>query len=574
MKIQVKLAPANKVNGINSAFISFPYSTDLLNVIRSISPRWWHADKKLWEISNKDLQKFTSQANGAEIIIDRSEFVTPVEVAPVSPANYKFKTAPFTHQIEGFNYGMKKAAFLLGDEQGLGKTKQAIDIAVAKKQQLGYKHCLVICGVNGLKWNWQVEIATHSDEQGYLLGTRYNKTGKQIIGSVQDRLDDLDSLPDAYFIITNIETLRGLSVNEGTTKKKKMVYPVANKIDELCKANKIDMIIFDELHHCKDSTSQQGESLLKIHAKSQIAMTGTPLMNTPMDLFMPLKWLGIERHSFWQFKNHYCVMGGYGGHEVVGYKNMAELRESLSDNMLRRLKSEALDLPPKIHSTEYVEMEAKQTQVYDMVLGELRSEIDKIKMSNNPLSQLIRLRQASGYTGILSSKIQESAKLDRLEEMVEEITSTGGKIIVFSNWTAMTTPAIERLAKYNPAVITGEIVDRQAEQSKFTNDPSCKVIIGTIGAMGTGLTLTAASTVIFLDSPWNRANKEQAEDRAHRIGTKSTVNIITLVCKDTIDARIEELIYKKGVMADIMVDGAKISGDKEAISDLIDSLLR
>jgi SNF2 family DNA or RNA helicase len=99
-------------------------------------------------------------------------------------------------------------------------------------------------------------------------------------------------------------------------------------------------------------------------------------------------------------------------------------------------------------------------------------------------------------------------------------------------------------------------------------DPSCKIIIGTIGAMGTGLTLTAANTVIFLDSPWNRALKEQAEDRAHRIGTTSTVNIITIVCKDTLDERIEEIINKKGKMADMLVDGL-VGGSKGEVIDYL-----
>ena len=132
----------------------------------------------------------------------------------------------------------------------------------------------------------------------------------------------------------------------------------------------------------------------------------------------------------------------------------------------------------------------------------------------------------------------------------------------------MTTPTYERLKRFNPAIITGETKDRVAEQDKFMNDKRCKCIIGTIGAMGTGLTLTAASTVIFLDSPWNRANKEQAEDRAHRIGTKSNLNIITIVCKDTIDERIEELVYKKGAMADMLVDG-KIDNNKSEIIDFL-----
>jgi len=146
---------------------------------------------------------------------------------------------------------------------------------------------------------------------------------------------------------------------------------------------------------------------------------------------------------------------------------------------------------------------------------------------------------------------------------------SGDKVIIFSNWTEMIAPAFERLKKYNPTVITGETKDRVAEQNKFMNDDSCKVIMGTTGAMGTGLTLTAGSTVIFLDSPWNRANKEQAEDRAHRIGTKSNVTIITLVTKGTIDERIEELIYQKGVMADLLVDGKLPDTNKREILEYL-----
>ena len=159
-------------------------------------------------------------------------------------------------------------------------------------------------------------------------------------------------------------------------------------------------------------------------------------------------------------------------------------------------------------------------------------------------------------------------ELYRLQELVEELVENGQKAIVFSNWTDMTAPAAQRLARFNPAIITGETKDRVAEQDKFMKDESCKVIIGTIGAMGTGLTLTAANTVIFLDSPWTRAAKEQAEDRAHRIGTKSNVNIITLVCKDTIDERIEQLVESKGEMADMMVDG-KIDGRKAEVIDFL-----
>lgn len=490
------------------------------------------------------------------------------------PKDYKFKISPFKHQIEGVEYGLKYDRFLLGDEQGLGKTMQVINIACIKKQQRNYKHCLIICGVNGLKWNWKSEIEKHSNENAYILGTRYDKKGKEKIGSLNDRVEDLEellnpssercfkfmddfhSLSNAYFLITNIETLRNEKIIE--------------KLKELCDKGIINMIALDEGHKCKDPTSIQGKALLKLTTETMISMTGTPLMNNPLDLYIHLRWLCYEKHAYYSFKQHYCVFGGFGGYQILGYKNLDQLKAQFEDIMLRRLKKDVLDLPDKIHTTEYVEMTAKQSKVYKEVFCDIQDNIDKVSSAVNPLAELIRLRQATGYTGILSSTILESAKFDRLDELLEEIVSNGNKAIVFSNWTAVTNPVYERLAKYNPAIITGETKDRVAEQDKFMKDDSCKVIIGTIGAMGTGLTLTAANTVIFLDEPWNKAIKDQCEDRAHRIGTSENVNIITIICKDTIDERIHDIVEQKGKMADLLVD-SKLS--KQNRGQLINFLL-
>lgn len=554
--VSIEIKDSQKINGEKSAFISFPYDTELVTLMRSITNRFWHPDKKVWEVPAEKLGYILNKIPNHEITI--TGLYSPVtQEEEVTLDGVEFKTKPFNHQIAGVKFGLKNDKFLLGDEQGLGKTKQVIDIAVAKKNQKGYKHCLIICGVNGLKWNWYNEVLTHSNEKPYILGTRL-KGRKSVIGSTKDRLDDLKNiklLGEYYFLITNIEILRNKEI--------------CDEVKKLCDKGIIDMVAVDEIHKCKNPTSQQGKALLKLDgATTKIAMTGTPIMNTPLDTFVPLKWLGQEKHSFYQFKNHYCVMGGYGGYEVVGYKNLGELQNRIDKIMLRRLKKDVLDLPEKIYTTEYVEMSKEQQKIYNEVREELKENIDKIMISPNPLAQLIRLRQATGYTGILSSTIKQSAKLDRLEELVEEIVDNGGKAIVFSNWTDMTGPTFERLRHFNPAIITGETVDRVAEQDKFMNDPSCKVIIGTIGAMGTGLTLTAANTVIFLDEPWNRANKEQAEDRAHRIGTTSNVNIITLICKDTIDERINQIVNEKGEMADILIDG-KVTGNKGQLIDFL-----
>ena len=702
-----------------SAFVSFPYSTFYVNLMRAQPKRFWHSDDKTWEIPYENLNLIIDKLteNDYKIIMDKN-IATVIETKKEIdiPNDYKFKTTPYQHQIDGVKYGLNHKKFLLGDEQGCidgdmtiyynlngasssklnnftiarlydlfnkltetdvlrvhcftgnrfslntvknvifsgykpvfklvldnglfinatedheilttnrgfiqlkdllidedtilcyqtygkligkeyvgvkatydlvmkepyrnfvannivvhncGKSKQMIDLACIKKNLYGYEHCLVIACVNGLKYNWKEEIGIHSNESGYILGTRINRNGKATIGSNKDRLEDLkniDNIKD-YFIITNIETLRYTATEQQECKtkakngskryKKVTTFPIVEQLQKLIQEKKISMIIADEVHRAKDSTSLQGRALLSLKAESVVALTGTPLMNNAVDLFTPLKFIGAEDHSLFAFKNHYCIMGGFGGHQVVGYKNLPELQAVLDKCMIRRLKKDVLDLPEKIYTCDYVDMSPSQTKIYNSILEDLRQNIDKVKLSPNPLTMLIRLRQATGEPSMLSSEAKGNPKFDRMLELVEDIVAEGKKCIVFSNWTAVLNPAYDLLVQkgYQPALYTGENKDtREDDKLRFKTDPKCKVICGTIGAMGTGLTLTEATTVIFLDEPWSRAIKDQAEDRAHRIGTRENLNIITIMCKDTIDEKIHNIVYRKGKMSDIIVD--------------------
>ena len=556
--ISIDVRKSVKCNGEYSLFVSFEYDSKVVDVIRSFPSRYWNPDAKEWEVPFNKLAELLERLQDYEFELT-GPYIPIEKPKAVVPDNFKFKTKPYEHQVTAFNYGLAHNRWLLGDEMGLGKTKQVIDIAVAKKLQYNYKHCFIICGVNGLKWNWANEVKTHSNEEAWILGQR-KRNNKLIIGSIEDRLYDLKHLDDisAYFIITNIETLRNTEI--------------VAELDKRCKSGDIKMIAFDECHKAKNPNSQQGKGILKTKAETMIAMTGTPLMNTPLDLYIILKWLGYEKHSFYQFKNHYCVMGGYGNYQIVGYRNLNELQEELDAIMLRRKKEEVLDLPEKTYIDEFVEMTPKQEQIYNEVTNEIRANIDQIEMSNNPLSALIRMRQATGYTGILSSAIKESAKMDRLEELVEEAVENGKKVVIFSNWTQMTLPIYNRLAgKYHGTYITGEvdIEDRQEHIRRFQEDEDCKFVVGTSGAMGTGITLTAGTVEIFMDEPWNMALKEQCVDRCHRIGQKSNLTIYTLMCKGTIDERIHNIVEKKGIMADAIVDGKVAENKRELLEYLI-----
>ena len=558
-KVNVKIANSTRCNGDYSLYVTFDFDMRIVEVIRSFSTKFWNAEDKIWELPINKLTELTTKIDWCEFDITADEYVTLEKPEVKVPDNFSFKTNPYDHQIVGFNYGLQNDRWLLGDEMGLGKTKQVIDIAVAKKLQKGYKHCFIVCGVNGLKWNWRNEVYTHSNESAYILGQKV-KGNKISIGSNKDKLNDVKNLAniDSYFIITNVETLRDETINE--------------ELQKLCKDGTIGMIAFDECHKAKNPTTQQGKGILKLQAETMIAMTGTPLMNNPMDLYIILKWLGYEKHAFYSFKKHYCVMGGFGGYEIVGYKNLDELQEQLDDIMLRRKKEEVLNLPEKTYIEEYVEMSPAQKKIYNEVTNEIKDNIDQISIAPNPLAELIRMRQATGFTGILSSTVQESAKLDRMEELVEEAKENGKKVVIFSNWTQMTDVIYTRLTTkgFRIAQITGETPDAQ-RQSIVENFQTGRydAIIGTSGAMGTGLTLTAGTVEIFLDEPWNMALKEQCVDRCHRIGQKDNLTIYTLMCKDTIDERIHEIVEQKGEMANAIVDGKVTMNNKELLNYLL-----
>lgn len=545
--IKLKFDFSQKLSYKQSLYIKGDYNSNILDVIHSFQTRYYHRNSKLWECKIDyfpiilDKLKFEDIQICGEVPKKFEKYLKMLDIYDEQDADYLSRTKPFEHQIESFNYALTHNKFLLGDEQGLGKTKQALDIAVARKHKM--RHCLIVCGVNNLKWNWYKEVEIHTNEKAHILGSRVNRKGKTVIGSSAERLADLKQIHDEYFLITNIETLRDKSIQ--------------SQIKKMCSDGIIGMTIIDEIHKCKNSQSKQGKAIHCCCSYYRLALTGTPLMNNPVDLYNVLKWLEVENHSLTYFKNLYCEMGGFGGYEIIGYKNLDQLENSLNKNMLRRRKEEVLDLPPKIYTDELLDLDSSQDKLYRDVTNQIIEDIDRIMLLSNPLTELIRLRQVTSNPNILTSKNITNVKYDRILDILEFTTD---KVIIFSNWTKVINPLYIKLSSlgYNPALVTGESKDPILEMNKFQSDNTCKVILGTTPALGTGYTLTAANTVIFIDEPWSKAIKDQAEDRCHRIGTKGTVNIITLICKDTIDERIHQIIKDKGELSDRIVDGKAV----------------
>lgn len=532
--------------------VSFRYDVTILNKVKSLAERRYLPEEKAWEIPAYELPALTKLFEGEietndkimdalkeKEIADKRE-ATQDRLKGIEPAiPFEFKTAPLPHQIEAFNVGLKQNSILIGDQQGLGKTKESIDITVARKKEI-YK-CLIVCGVNSVKYNWEAEIKTHSEESCTIFDDR---TMEKRVQHLNDWYKSND-----FFGIINIESLRNEAVQDALYVGIKDSY--------------IGAIIVDEIHKAKNGRSQQGKALRMLKAPIKIGLTGTPIMSKAEDLWNILTWLGVEHRNVWQFRNAYCVMGGYGGYKVVAYKNLESLNGLLNTVMLRRTKAEVLDLPPKVHQIEYVELTRKQQLIYRDIRNGIIQDLENILTSVNPLTSTLRLRQLTG--GLFTD---DNPKLDRIKDMLEEeIIPNGEKAIIFSQWKEVTAIYKEALSAYNPIYITGNVdpAERQKEVNRFQTDPECKVAIGTIGAMGTGLTLNKATYVFFIDKAWTSGENEQAEDRSHRIGTTGTVTIISMIAKNSIDEGVEDYLKENKDLFDKVVDGKGQNVDMRAL---------
>ena len=404
--------------------ISFRYDPTTVAKVKELAERRYLPEDRAWEIpahelpaliekvglSNIKSEEAVVQALNTKEIEDKRE-ATQERLNGIKPVrDFDFKTSPLPHQIEAFNYGMEKNSLLIGDEQGLGKTKESIDICVARKKEL--IKTLIVCGVNSVKYNWEKEIQIHSNEGCVMVD------GKTMDVRVQQLNDWYRG--SSYFGVINIESLRNEKIQDALYLGIKDGY--------------IGAIIVDEIHKAKNGGSQQGKALRFLKAPVKIGLSGTP-MNKAEDLWNILTWLGVERRSFYSFRNAYCTMGGFGGYKVIGYKNLDSLNAELNTVMLRRKKEEVLDLPPKLYSTEYVELTTAQKKQYRDIKNGIVADMENILVSVNPLNCTLRLRQLTSGNPNLTD---DSPKLDRIKEMLEEeIIPNGHKAIIFSQWSTI-----------------------------------------------------------------------------------------------------------------------------------------
>jgi SNF2 family DNA or RNA helicase len=315
------------------------------------------------------------------------------------------------------------------------------------------------------------------------------------------------------------------------------------------------LTIVDEYHRAKNPTANQAIALTHIKTDDWLWMSGTPILNgRPEELWTTLNRLWPNKYPDYNlFKNNLYIKGK-NNKKLIGYRYaaMEGLQRTLDGHEIRRRKDQVLrDLPPRIYQRLTTEMSAEQRRHYRGVIEELRIYLEdgSVHPIVSVLSMITRAKQAAWGPELYGGRSHRSAKVDKVKELVAELSANGEKAIVFSQWKKATRILRRELeaAGYQVAYIDGDVppMQRAEEVERFQTDEDCKVFIGTIGACRESLTLTAASYVIFTDKGWTPAENEQAAARAHRIGQTRTVNVIEIFSEGTIESDIEDLLQSK-----------------------------
>ena len=302
---------------------------------------------------------------------------------------------------------------------------------------------------------------------------------------------------------------------------------------------------------------------LGARADYRLLLTGTLITNKELDVFSQYRFLNtaVFGTSFYAFRNRYFEMTGYGNHTPV-------FRQWMLNDFLRRLhsiayrvtKEECLDLPETTEEVIPVTLEPKAMRIYEELekdsVAELRGgEITAM----NVLTKLLRLSQVTGGHVTDDDTGQHhisTAKLDALSDIIDSATDQGEKLVVMARFVPELNDIEALLAKkkIHYASVRGGVKDRAAEVTRFQKDPECRVFVGQIAAAGLGITLTAASTMVFYSLDYSMSNFDQAKARIHRAGQTRKCHYIYLVCTGTVDRKILRSLRDKVDLAKMLVD--------------------
>jgi SWI/SNF-related matrix-associated actin-dependent regulator 1 of chromatin subfamily A len=458
------------------------------------------------------------------------------------------------HQEEGTRFLRERSAAALFDEQGLGKSRQLIDAITLERAAGALDGAVIICP-NTIKGTWADEIQRYSDLAYAVFGS----------GKAARRLA-FRSLRANFYVInyeavaTEIASLRAL------LRFKRMA------------------LVLDESHRIKSPTARVTVAIqsLRREAARRFIMTGTPVANKPEDLWAQYFFLdngaclGV---SFDEFRERFCTPQG-------GYTRIEELRSSLNAISLRRIKEGTIELPPKTITRVSVQMAGRQLRMYDELRNSLAlwiqdmSGAEILARAENILTRLVRLAQLASNPGLIDSGYEDTpAKFTALDELLPAyLADPSDKAIIWTSFVGNIPQLQRRFSQFRPVTLHGEMdgESRRRAVELFKGDPGVRLLIANPAAAREGLTLTQASTAIYVDRTFNLVDFLQSQDRIHRLSQRKSCEIVLLVAERSIDEFVDFSIAQKHRLARYtQSDSGEISATDLALTkpDLLRALI-
>ena len=455
---------------------------------------------------------------------------------------------PYRHQREAFEFVMELfgllhskrrssgAALLM--EMGTGKTLTTIGITGALSNAGRIRRVLVVAPLSILGV-WEEEFQKFADFPYCLVVLSGNGSRKR---------DTLRHMAGA--------SLQVAVVN----------YESAWRMEKDLGAWRPDLIVADEGHKIKTHNISASRAMHRLGAKAgyRLLLMGTVITNKAVDVFSQYKFVNpaIFGQSFYAFRGRYFDMVGYGNYTPVLKKSMeAELMERMHSIAFRATKAECLDLPEMTDILRQVELEPAALQIYRGLVKESYAELSGGEVTaTNILTRLLRLSQLTGgFIGNDETSTVEQvscAKLSALEDILDGIMAEGKKLVIIARFVPEIR-AICRLLenrKLRYSCIAGGVKDREEQVAAFQNEPEVMAFVGQIATAGLGITLTAASTMVFYSLDYSMSNFEQAKARIHRVGQRMPCTYLYLVARGTVDEKVLAALGDKADLARTLVD--------------------
>lgn len=541
--------------------VSPPWSLDK---IRAIPNRRWDSRRRVWTApalranSSYMLDVFARAAWTDVAKKVAQETISIQSAAPKAdfPSSYVFKTTPREYQKKALHYSWMKEAFAYYMDMGTGKTKTAIDLFSAYHVGKHVDRLLVVTKFS-TRMNWAREFDIHCPVpyETLILNTNKLSTFDEFNTTVSDKLKVL---------IVGTESLKAGSAHLYAEKFMSM-------------SMRGGMIV-DEAHMIKTHNAVTSKNVVRIgkNAKYRLIMTGTPIANAPMDLYMQFEFLDshiIGTGDYYSFRNRYAVMGGFEGKQVIGYQNMEELIEIVSPYVYQVRKSEVLsELPPKVYEVRELQFTDEQSRLYKELAKKNRTVLgDRGLTVNTVLERMLRLQEVCG--GIITFErnpdLYNRAKFEhdripgknpKIEEILSITEEHQVSTIVWCRFIEeihMVSNALrEKYGKDQVVEVYGAISEEDRDinvQEKFQKKKA-RFLVGNASTGGTGLNMTAAELVIYYSNSFNYVERDQSEDRAHRIGQTRSVTYIDLVMEKSVDAAVLQALKGKKNVSEFVRD--------------------